>query len=96
MTLPAHQSKLQGAFTDKHFDHNLNLLATDEDPISEEVSMLLKILYMSLKSLTSGQSTLKPRLEVLKVVDTSTRSIYLRKYIKCELLYITTDIITTY
>lgn len=32
---------LQGAFTDQHFDQDLNFLATDEDPVSKKVCVLL-------------------------------------------------------
>lgn len=31
-------SSLQGAFTEQHFDQDLNFLATEEDPVTKRVS----------------------------------------------------------
>lgn len=30
---------LQGAFTDRHFDQDLNFLATEEDPVTKKVNL---------------------------------------------------------
>lgn len=34
---------LQGAFTDRHFDQDLNFLATEEDPVTKKVNLFYYI-----------------------------------------------------